>query len=457
MVGRGSLIVVMGFAAIFGYLNLKIMSISGRSVLHVVGYNESTLSRTAANAGANLGLAILAKNFTRRGVLKQQTFTSGPFNRCSIVIRMDSIYTNPLAPYIRLRSVSYCTTFAKLGNTPVVLSDTVEVRFDCTTEKSFSSLGWMTVQEGNVFFITGDTLWGKVHTNSNIHVDGKPVFMNKVTCSGQFDPKISTRRKPTNNQAIFKEGYEEGVPEKPFPSDLSEVIAAATNADSTKDMELYVEMLPGTSADDNGYAVVRKGSYSGPIVDNISLSGTTNNVIYSNQDVHVKGTLDGRLSVASGQDLKIEDNIRYENPPDPTKPLSDAVNQTTDMLGLIANDNVQISASYHGDIEIHASIFAKDQSFEVENLTTRGVEGRINLIGSIAQHDRGAVGQFAGSSLNKGYYKSYRYDTRMDDPTRQNDPMAHPPAFPGFRTPGPLSVTNWWESTREPFDVNMYE
>ncbi len=110
----------------------------------------------------------------------------------------------------------------------------------------------------------------------------------------------------------------------------------------------------------------------------------------------------------------------------------------------------------HGGIDIHASIFSRTGSFEVENVTTKPIEGRIRLIGSIAQHDRGAVGQFSGDDLNKGFWKSYRYDTRMDPPDNPNDPMAHPPSFPGFTTPGPLHVTNWWESVRKPFNVDEF-
>jgi hypothetical protein len=460
MVGRGSLILVLGFATIFGYLNLKILNISNRSIVHVVGYNESNVSRNVANSGANVGLAMLAKNFWRRGVLKNQTFTSGPFDRCSYVITMDSIVPGgPLAPYIRLRSVGYCTTFARMNGNPVILSDTVEVRFDPNTYKSFSSLAWMTIQEGNVFFITGDTLWGQVHTNSNIHVDGSPVFMGKVTCSGQFDPKVSTKKKPTKNKAIFKDNYEEGVPEKLFPNDMSEVIAKATNQLSTRSQELWIELIPGSSADNDGYAIIRTGGFTGTKVDSMALSDFGNDVIYSSENVHVKGVLDGRLSIGSGLDVKIEGNTVYEKPPDPTKPADDPVNQATkDMLGLIANDNVIISKDHHGDIYIHASIFARTQSFEAEKYNTRGVEGRIYLIGSVAQHDRGPVGTFAGSTLNSGFYKSYRYDTRMEeDENNAGDPNNHPPAFPGFNSVGPLRVTNWWESTRVPFDIEKYE
>jgi hypothetical protein len=187
------------------------------------------------------------------------------------------------------------------------------------------------------------------------------------------------------------------------------------------------------------------------------LSDAANNVIWSSQNIHVKGTLDGRLSIGSGADVRIESNVVYEKPPNPALPLSDPINDTKDMLGLIANDDVVISKDFHGDVSINAAIFTRTGSFNAEDHNTRPIEGRIKLIGSIAQHDRGAVGTFAGGTLKTGYLKSYRYDTRMDDPAHPNDPMSHPPAFPGWVTPGPLSVTNWWESPRVPFNIDEFQ
>jgi len=275
--------------------------------------------------------------------------------------------------------------------------------------------------------------------------------------SGKFDPKYTTRRSPTKNQAICKQGYEEGVPEKPFPDDLSEVRNSSVNNDTTKNKQLWVELIPGTFSDNDGHAIIHSGSFTGPVVDDISLSDNGNSVIWSDENIHVKGMLDGRLSIGSGNNVIIEDNVVYGKPPDPTKPLSDAVNQTRDMLGLIANNNVEIASTYHGDIAIHGSVFTRTGGFEVQDVTTRGVEGRINLLGSIAQHDRGVIGQFSGGTLNKGYLKNYRYDNRLNDPLHATDPNYHPPAFPGYRTPGPLRVTNWWESARIPFDVDRFQ
>ena len=76
---------------------------------------------------------------------------------------------------------------------------------------------------------------------------------------------------------------------------------------------------------------VRTGSFTGPITDSIILTGTSDNLIYSCQNIHVQGTLDGRLSVVSNKNIIIENDCMYETPP------NDAGDNTQDMLGLIAN------------------------------------------------------------------------------------------------------------------------
>jgi len=364
-----------------------------------------------------------------------------------------------------MKSISACTTsfFTNKAKTNrLVLNDTVEVRLDYDKTYSFSSFGWMSLNEGNVFFTTGDTLWGKVHSNSNIHIDAKPVFWGKVTTSGTFDPK--------KNSGVFKSGYESGVAEKPFPNDLSGLSTNATNKLSgidaghtnTQTALLYVELKPGTSADNDGYAILRTGSFTGTKVDSIPLNGSTDNVIYSTQDIHVKGVLDGRLSVASNTNLVLDGNITYERKPDPyhTDPgltadppaLTLAGNLSSDMLGLVAGNDVTIPSSYSGDIEIDGSIFAKSGSFQAENWNyNHSGDWRINIIGSVCQKDRGAVGQTNGN----GYKKSYRFDPRYDDAFSAQANM-HPPSFPSYSQPSNVSIKNWWESVRIPIDITQY-
>ncbi len=173
-------------------------------------------------------------------------------------------------------------------------------------------------------------------------------------------------------------------------------------------------------------------------------------------------------------DVKIENNITYERPPDPNVSLLESVNQTKDMLGLIVYNDVLISKDYDGGtqgIDIHAAIFALTGSYGAENLdaswpNTRnyGPEGRIRLLGSVAQRTRGGVGLFTGTgTVVQGYLKTYRYDNRMFPSGDRRFPQdagieeQHPPAFPGWSTPGPLAIRSWWESNRVPFNVDDFK
>ncbi len=163
MGGRASLIMVIGFAVIFGYMNFNIAKLSSRSAENMVGYNEIAVSRNVASAGANVGLAVLLyKTFPHNNrILSAKNFTSGPFAGCGYTVRIDS-FSNPTS-YLRLLSVSACTTYlcTDANRThPLVISDTVDVRFDYTKNMSFSSFGWMSVSENGVVFTSGDTLWG---------------------------------------------------------------------------------------------------------------------------------------------------------------------------------------------------------------------------------------------------------------------------------------------------------
>jgi hypothetical protein len=473
MFGKGALILVIGFAIIAGYLNLNISQLTSRAVEGMVGYNQLNASRSAANAGANIGLAILSEHKHAVGVITSQSPKSAGWAGTSFVVTLDSIPTTEVTTaagggvsyttttLLRLTCCSSCTTGLQYKDgSPVILQDTVEVRLASAVSNtiSFSTLGWMTVQEGNVFFITGDTLFGRVHSNSNIHISGSPVFMERVTTSGKFDPKQSTRSKPTTNKAIFMKDYETGVAERPFPNDLSLLKEHRTNSDTAH--VLYVQLKPGTSADNDGYAIVRQGSWTGAIVDSMSLSGGSNNVIYSHDTVHVKGSLDGRLSVVSNTNLFIDGDIKYEREPDPSKGAHDPANEgTSDMLGLIAekdviiadNDENSATRTYdsHGrvisetpnDLYLDGSIFCRTGSFTAQNYQGRGVEGRIFSIGSIAQQTRGIIGQFSGDEISSGFLKSYKYDARL------SDPLQYPPFFPGFSTTNIANaITNWWES-----------
>ncbi|MGA9363235.1 MAG: hypothetical protein WBW16_02590 [Bacteroidota bacterium] len=420
MGGKAAIILVIGFGIILGRIAFNMNDMETKAVDNVSYYLENTIAHNLALAGANVALSMVYQDSTIRGIVTDPAqFTTGPFAGGKYTARMDSI--NPTL--LRLRSVS---TF-------IGLHDTVDVTFARGQWLPFTLFAWFTNVEGDIWWISKDTVWGRVHSNDTINISGTPVYWKKVTTARQFNPKPGVG----TNHAQFKGGYETGVGVLPMPTDLSQIINASTSGGKRYTNEIWITLDPKTSANNNGKAYIRNSSF-GPIVDSISLSNPSfNGVILGNQRVHVKGTLDGKLTIASLQDVYVEDNIYYEK--NPQAGFSD------DMLGLVSESNVVVAdnSANNNNCEIDAAIFARTGSFTAENYRYRPVSGWLRLLGSITQNIRGAVGTFSGETIMSGFSKRYRYDDRYDNPDNR------PPFFPGTFPPT-LRIAGWWESFRLP-------
>jgi hypothetical protein len=259
--------------------------------------------------------------------------------------------------------------------------------------------------------------------------------MGKVTTAGRFDPKVG---KGTNN-AIFKKGYEEGVEEIQFPTDISGLVTAAKDSTSAKrghyyNDSIWVKLVPRTDEKENdARAIVRRASAA---PETLWLNnGTFNGALVSGKAVSVAGTLDGQLTIGSLTNVWVRDDIEYRE--DPRE-----IPTSTDILGLVSKKDVKIQDNVlvNGDRTIQASLFTIE-SFTAENWTGRPLNGALHVLGSIVQNERGAVGTFSGGTRKSGFSKRYRYDDRLSDPNFR------PPFFPGF-TARTFAIANWWESYR---------
>ena len=156
---------------------------------------------------------------------------------------------------------------------------------------------------------------------------------------------------------------------------------------------IYVQTVPSSSSDPNYGACSGAGC---------------------NGDANVSGTLAGQLTIAAQNDIIIKDNLLYHVYPG-----------GTDVLGLIANNNVAIYHPVNGsgvnqagsltDPTVDAAILALNHSFFVQNWTKGAPLGNLTINGVITQEYRGAVGTFSGSPpvIQTGYNKNYTYDTRL--------------------------------------------
>jgi len=419
MGGKAALIQVLGFGFIISMISSNLNTIATHAQGNMSQYAAATESHNLAVSGANIGLARFYQDTSWRGTVTQNL---------TGVLKGTMSYTianhSSGRPY--LRSVSAC------NHPDGVLRDTVEILFNPGGNNSFTLFAWMTNFEGNVFWYTGDTVWGRVHTNGQLHMTGMPVFMDKATTSKGLNPKWGAG----GNQAVFKQGYETGVAEIPFPTDLSPLFTAATSGGRSYAGNIDVTLGGGTAANNDGYAVVRQG---GVVIDSVSLSGGGfNGALVATGQVSVKGTVDGRLTIGTGTQIYITDNIQYENR---------AVATSDDVLGLVSNASVIVAdnAVNSSNCEIDASIFARAGSFAAENYGSGSPRGQLKVLGSIVQESRGTVGTYQNgqNTLKTGYNKYYKYDERLANSAFR------PPYYPGFYTKS-YTIASWWESVQMP-------
>ncbi|GAB4336227.1 MAG: hypothetical protein Kow0037_17160 [Calditrichia bacterium] len=285
---------------------------------------------------------------------------------------------------------------------------------------------WFTHNEAGVYWITGDSVWGPVHTNGVLKTSGSPVFFKKVTAGNGIYPSPWS----WYSRAEFIGGWEIGI-YADIPTDMSPLQQAANqgnggapiNTKSVYNQPVAFNFLPSGE-------VIRQVGSNPP--DTVLLSDIApTGVIYCSEDIRIKGVLKGQLTLYSGDDIWIDDDIVYANDPN-QDPNSD------DLLGLVAEDKVIVTdnAPNNNNVNIQACIMAINGKFYAENYSTRPVAGTLKVTGSIVQRDRGPVGTFSSwtGQITHGFSKRYRYDPRLQS--------VSPPYYPYIRY---LHLTGWWE------------
>lgn len=135
-------------------------------------------------------------------------------------------------------------------------------------------------------------------------------------------------------------------------------------------------------------------------------------------NLDIQGTLSGQLTVASENNITITGNLEY---------AGCGANGTSDLLGLIANNFVQVSSKFSStnstpdtcfshpsnDPVIMGAILTLQHSFAVQNFWKLPYEGTIYLYGALAGNYADIEGTFQGTSITNGYATNYTYDPRL--------------------------------------------
>lgn len=419
MGGKAILILVLGFSFIFLIMEKNIGSATTRTVGNMADYHANITAHNIAVSGANIAANKMYLDESWRDGYSNINYQGGKIN---VTVDVLDVFRQ----IIRINSIGSFRGIA----------DTVQVTLQ---PSKFSKFAYYSESEGvgQIWWTTGDTVWGPFHTQDQMNIDGSPVFMGKVTTKDPLNLRHLADPK-------FLGGFEQGVDLQMPSNNVGDLRTAAQTGGkyiSGQD-EVFIEF----AGDDIIYkyqtttsSKKKKKKHSTQWVTETIPAATfaPNGVIFvDDAKVNISGTVKGKYTISSGGNgqqnkgnIFLEDDIVYNS-----NPLTDP--QSTDMLGIVAENNVYISdnnANSDG-INIDAAIYAQEGGFGAENYSSRGPSGSINLLGGITQKVRLPVGTFNWRGVVSGFTKSYRYDDRLMS--------SFPPSFPST---GFFEIVSWYE------------
>ncbi len=420
MLGKGSLIIIFGLTVAFSTYQLRLSQAVEATVDNFNRHYMETVAHMSSQSAMNMALNEVWLNNTSSDTFMVKV------NNCTTVCQITPMGGDTIKVKIRSTSNLYDNEFYRYYGVTRTLKDSIVAIF--TRNRPVSEYFWFTNDDKGIKYITNDTLVGPLHCNKVIKTSGSPVFFDKVTAKMGINPSPDH----WTSLANFYGGWEIGI-DASMPTDLSMLLNTAT-ADNgpapINTMCLYNQPVTFEFLFDGRVArTVGAAPTDTVVLSTIAPSG----VIAAQDDIRVKGIVNGNISLYSQSNIWIDDDIVYADDPN-LNPGSD------DFLALLTDQHVFITdnTANNSDVIIQATIVTPSGRFRAQNHDTRPVSGTIYLTGSVIQDERGPVGTYWPGHflpvLVSGYYKNYKYDTRLATKA--------PPYMPTIDN---WRLVAWWE------------
>ena len=194
MVGKASLLLVLGFSVIFLVFGERFGSLSNQAVDNMTGYYAQTVAHDCAVAGANMAANKVFLDNNWSGGFYNRPFNGGIIN---VTVKHTSQYGDSV---IQITSIGTC-------------DDTTHKSVVILRPSKFSKFAYYSVKEigpdGSIIYWTGnDTVWGPFHSQDFIHVSKHPVFNGKVT-TAQSD--LIYLHNKSSDYPEFNAGYDPNI------------------------------------------------------------------------------------------------------------------------------------------------------------------------------------------------------------------------------------------------------
>jgi len=385
---------------------------------NAIRYYESTVVHDIALAGANMTANYL---FLHPPEVNGNTWFDGyttpvSFNGGSFVTRLDSGLVDPFTGEKRLRLRSTAT----YGDS----SYTVMAIMGPSRFSKFAVYAGVSASAG-AYWETGDSALGPVHSQGQLKTIGSPYFGGKASCKDGVVYHAGAT-------PIFNAGLETGV-SIPMNRNYRRVEDAASSGGRhfTGNDDLWLTFAGDSvryrrvSGDPDTTAYLPTFAPNGVI----ALGGHHTGNVYVQGVVHGRYTIGSMDSTAGSRGkVIVTGNLTYQNDPriDP---------HSTDMLGIVAYNDVVIADNGAPSFDVTASMFSYRGGIRVENYNSRP-PGNLNTYGGwiVEQIHPTSNGVPLGLPGSKGYKAVIRYDERFR--------YSSPPFFPGTNA---YEILAWYE------------
>ncbi len=420
MVGRGTLLVIIGFTVLFGLSSKYWTQIATNSVDNFLQYYNETTAHAIAVSAANIGVnQVYVNQPSNRGFHLSGSLSGGQFN-----VELDSVNQYELL-------LTATGTYPPSGTNGSV-TDTVKAQFG---PNYFSRFALYTGTMNSLTWDTGDTIWGSFHSEGTFNVEGTPVFYGRVTSKNGMSG---------GGTPIIYGSFQSGISITMPANGVSNVQAAAAsggkvinNPSSPAPFEVWMTV--------NSNATVTLHTNLNGTDTTISLSSfaPNGNIVVNNGNLHIHGTVNGQLTVAAAGNssvgfgnIYIDGNLACNTDPR-TNPSS------SDLIGIVAQNNVWVESdnAYLGinppsppvDPLIEGAIYAQNGTFRSYYQTNSSYQdlGSVHVYGSISNSYLGVTSDPTGAY---GYKADYRYDPRFSN--------VGPPSYPAT---GTYVILSWYE------------
>lgn len=285
---------------------------------------------------------------------------------------------------------------------------------------TFANYAMWSRRNGVMYFIPGEVFEGLVHSDERLYfssdeIQGGPVFHAAVsTAVEDYGGSIS--------HVTFHDGFERGVTN----GSMADVNFGWLRARAeTHGLVLRGPSRIGFNGDQLLVSNNERGWTNHPVpVQPNFLLYVADHPSATNHE-HRRGTIDldggslaGRMTLVSDDDMTIHQHIRYAQ--DPRDDDFEAGIVSSDALGLISRDDIWVGTAAPENLEVFGAILATGQrdpadpgSFGILDLFSGPPRGNLTLYGSLVQDVRGGVGTFNSSGLLTGYRKNYFFDPRF--------------------------------------------